>query len=169
LHYGLERDEPTASAPIHDRDEPVTEHEVIVIGAGPAGEACAGRLAARGTDVALIERELVGGECAFWACMPSKALLRPVELLDEVARVPGVHEAVSASLDPALVLARRDEVIHSLDDSGQLPWLEHRKITLVRGQARLEGERCVRVGKALLTARRAVVVAVGSGAGDPRP
>ena len=145
----------------------MTEHEVIVIGAGPAGEVCAGRLAERGVDVALIERELVGGECAFWACMPSKALLRPAELLAEVARVPGAHETVGAKLDPKIVLARRDEVIHSLDDSGQLPWLEQRKITLVRGQARLEGERCVRVGSELLHARRAVVVAVGSGAAMP--
>jgi pyruvate/2-oxoglutarate dehydrogenase complex dihydrolipoamide dehydrogenase (E3) component len=145
----------------------MTEHEVIVIGAGPAGEVCAERLAQRGVDVALIERELVGGECAFWACMPSKALLRPAELLAEVARVPGARETVGAELDPKVVLARRDEVIHSLDDSEQLAWLEQHKITLVRGEARLEGERCVRVGSELLQARRAVVVAVGSGAAIP--
>jgi pyruvate/2-oxoglutarate dehydrogenase complex dihydrolipoamide dehydrogenase (E3) component len=145
----------------------MSKHDVIVIGAGPAGEVCSGRLAGEGLDVVLVERELVGGECSFWACMPSKALLRPAELLAEVHRVPGAKQAVSGRLDPAAVLARRDEVIHDLDDSAQMPWLEERSITLVRGQARFEGERRVRVGDQLLEARRAVVVAAGSGAAFP--
>jgi pyruvate/2-oxoglutarate dehydrogenase complex dihydrolipoamide dehydrogenase (E3) component len=145
----------------------MTEHDVIVVGAGPAGEICAGRLAADGLDVVLVERELVGGECAFWACMPSKALLRPAELLAEVGRVPGAKQAVTGKLDPETVLARRDQVIHDLDDSGQLPWLADNSITLVRGQARLDGERRVRVGDDLLQARRAVVIAVGTGAAIP--
>ncbi|MGA2009673.1 MAG: FAD-dependent oxidoreductase [Solirubrobacteraceae bacterium] len=146
--------------------EPV-EHDAIVIGAGPAGEVCAGRLAEAGLDVALVERELVGGECAFYACMPSKALLRPAQLLAEVRRVPGARAALTGELDAAAVLARRDEVIHHLDDSAQLPWLSARGITLVRGQARLDGERRVTVDGRVLHARRAVVIAVGSGASIP--
>ena len=138
-----------------------------MIGAGPAGEVCAGRMGEAGLEVALVERELVGGECSYWACMPSKALLRPAELLAEVARVPGAAEAITRPLDADTVLARRDEVIHGLDDSGQLPWLESRGIALIRGMARLDGERRVRVGDQVLSARRAVVVAVGSGAAIP--
>jgi pyruvate/2-oxoglutarate dehydrogenase complex dihydrolipoamide dehydrogenase (E3) component len=145
----------------------MTEHDVIVIGAGPAGEACAGRLTKQGLDVALIERELVGGECSFYACMPSKALLRPAELLDEVQRVPGAREATSGSVDVAAALKRRDEVIHSLDDSGQLSWVKKLGISLIRGHARFEGERRLRVDERVLTARRAVVIAVGTGAAMP--
>jgi pyruvate/2-oxoglutarate dehydrogenase complex dihydrolipoamide dehydrogenase (E3) component len=141
--------------------------DVIVIGAGPAGEVAAGRLARRGRVVALVERELVGGECSFWACMPSKALLRPRELLAEAARVPGAAEAVRGGVDAASTLRRRDEVIHELSDEGQLGWLRERGVTLLRGHARLEGERRVRVGDALLEAGEAVVVAVGSGSVMP--
>ncbi len=106
--------------------------DVVVIGAGPAGEVAAGRLADGGLKVAMVEPELIGGECSYYACMPSKALLRPGELLAEVRRVPGAREAITGELDVPIALARRDEVIHDLDDSSQLPWLESRGIELFR-------------------------------------
>ena len=140
------------------------EVDVVVIGAGAPGEVIAGRLGEAGVDVAVVEERLVGGECSFYACMPSKALLRPGELAAEARRVPGV---ATGGLDVGAVLARRDEVVHDLDDSSQLPWLEDRGVSLVRGHGRLDGERRVRVGDDVLTARRAVVVATGSFATIP--
>ena len=131
----------------------------MVLGAGPAGEVVAGRLADRGLDVAVVESHLVGGECSFYACMPSKGLLRPGELLAEVRRIPGVREAATGELDVEAVLRRRDEIIHDRDDSSMEPWLDSKGIALVRGHGRLDGERRVRVGDELLTARRAVVMA----------
>jgi pyruvate/2-oxoglutarate dehydrogenase complex dihydrolipoamide dehydrogenase (E3) component len=109
-----------------------------------------------------VEPHLIGGECSFYACMPSKAMLRPGELLAEVRRIPGVREAVTGDLDGGAVLKRRDEIIHGLDDSNQVPWLEARGVTIVRGAGRLEAERRVRVGDDTLVAHRAVVVATGS-------
>jgi pyruvate/2-oxoglutarate dehydrogenase complex dihydrolipoamide dehydrogenase (E3) component len=161
------------------------EFDVVVVGAGPAGEVCAGRAAENGLSVALVERELVGGECSFYACMPSKALLRPAQALAEARRVPGAAQAATGALDVDAVLHRRDEVVHELDDSAQLPWIEERGITLMRGHGALEGERAVRVrfaagtpdadasasqGEAesvLLHASRAVVLAPGSRASLP--
>src|SRR4051794_15033532 len=139
--------------------------DVIVIGAGPAGEVLAGELAKAGKSVALVERELVGGECSFWACMPSKALLRPPELLAETERVPGVDSG--NGLDVKAILKRRDEVIHDLSDDSQLPWLEERGIALHRGSARLDGEKRVRVGDDVLEADEAVIISVGTLANVP--
>jgi pyruvate/2-oxoglutarate dehydrogenase complex dihydrolipoamide dehydrogenase (E3) component len=143
------------------------EFDAIVLGAGPAGEVCAGRMADGGLQVAIVESHLVGGECSFYACMPSKGLLRPGELLAEVRRIPGAREAVTGELDVRAVLSRRDQIVHDLDDSTMEPWLRGKGVELVRGHGRLDGERRVRVGDEALTARRAVVVATGSRAAIP--
>jgi dihydrolipoamide dehydrogenase len=142
-------------------------YDAVVLGAGPAGEVVAGRLADGGWKVAIVERDLVGGECSYYACMPSKALLRPADVLGEASRIPGVPVDGDAELDPAAVLARRDAVIHDRDDSAQLPWLEERGIDLHRGAGRFVGEGRIAVGDDVLAAARAVIVATGSGAAMP--
>lgn len=159
VRAGLDR--PVMMVPLNERS-----YDAIVLGAGPAGEVCAGRLADAGWRVAIAERDLIGGECSYYACMPSKALLRPADVLAEAKRIPGVptgHEELEAQA----ILDRRDEVIHNGDDSGQLPWLEERGIDFFRGEARFEGERRVRIGDEVLVAERAIVVATGSKAAMP--
>jgi len=143
------------------------QFDVIVIGAGPAGEVIAGRLGEQKLAVAIVEDRLVGGECSFFGCMPSKALLRPAEAIAEARRIPGAAEAVTGELDVAAVLRRRDEVVHDLDDSAQLPWLESRNVTVVRSRGRLAGELAVDVAGRTLRATRAVVLATGSTAAIP--
>ena len=141
--------------------------DVIVLGAGPAGEVAAGRAASRGLEVALLEPHLVGGECSYYACMPSKGLLRPHEVLAEARRIPGAAEAVTGEIDVRAVLERRDEIIHDLDDAAQVPWLEERGVTLIRERGELVGERRVRAGGEELEARRAVFLATGTTAALP--
>jgi dihydrolipoamide dehydrogenase len=139
--------------------------DIVVIGTGTAGREAAGRLAQAGLSVAIVERELVGGECAFYACMPSKSLLRPNEALTETRRIPGAAEAATGKLDVAAMFARRDDVVHHLEDSSYLPGFESQGIVLVRGSGRLDGDRRVRAGSDVLVAGKAVIVATGS---DPR-
>jgi pyruvate/2-oxoglutarate dehydrogenase complex dihydrolipoamide dehydrogenase (E3) component len=117
------------------------EHfDSIVIGAGPAGEVVAGELAAGGQKVVVVERERVAGECSFWACMPSKTLLRPSELLTAARRAPGAAEAITGELDVASALMWRDKMVSNWDDAGYATWLTDRGIEIVRGSARLVGD-----------------------------
>ena len=146
--------------------------DVVVIGAGPAGETVAGRCADAGSAVAIVERELVGGECSYWGCIPSKTLIRPGDVLAAARRTPGAAEAISGPLDVGAALAQRDSMTSDWHDDGQLPWLEDKGIELYRGAGRLTGERKVLVDHAdgsstSLSARVAVVLATGTSAVVP--
>ncbi|MCB5911037.1 dihydrolipoyl dehydrogenase family protein [Streptomyces pinistramenti] len=137
-------------------------YDVIVLGAGPTGENVADRAHAAGLSAVVVESELVGGECSYWACMPSKALLRPVTARSEARRVPGLKDAVDGPLDAAAVLAHRDAFASHWKDEGQVRWLESAGIGLVRGKGRLAGPRRVVVDGRTLAARHAVAVCTGS-------
>ncbi|OBK45169.1 dihydrolipoyl dehydrogenase family protein [Mycobacterium kubicae] len=142
------------------------EFDVVVLGAGPVGQNAADRARAAGLSVAVVERELVGGECSYWACVPSKALLRPVLAIEDARRVDGARQAVTGSIDPAGVFQRRNRYVTDWDDSGQADWVAGIGATLIRGHGRLDGPRRVTVssddGQLALTARHAVVVCTGS-------
>lgn len=144
-----------------------SEYDVIVIGAGAVGENVADRAVQGGLTVALVEAELVGGECSYWACMPSKALLRSGEAVRAAQRVGGAAAAVTGDLDVAAVLKRRDSFTSEWNDSGQVEWVQGAGIELVRGHAVFTGPRELRVtaesgAESILRARHAVVVSTGS-------
>jgi dihydrolipoamide dehydrogenase len=146
--------------------------DVVVVGAGPTGENVADRVVRGGLTATVVEAELVGGECSYWACMPSKALLRPVLALRAARRLAGAREAVTGTLDVEAVLARRDAFVHKMDDAGQVSWLDSAGIGLVRGHGRIVGERRVDVATpdgdvVSLEARVAVVLATGTTAQVP--
>lgn len=145
------------------------QFDVIVLGAGPAGENAADVAVRHGLSTAIVERELVGGECSYWACMPSKALLRPGDVLDATGRTPGF---TGGKVDIDEALARRDAIASNWDDSGQVSWLEGAGVTLLRGHGRLAGERAVEVERQdgsvdRYEATKAVILATGTSASMP--
>ncbi|MBT8216697.1 MAG: NAD(P)/FAD-dependent oxidoreductase [Acidimicrobiia bacterium] len=147
----------------------MTTFDVIVIGAGPAGENAAARAASHGLRTAIVERELAGGECSYWACMPSKALLRPGEALAAVRRVPGAAAAVTGDIDVPAVFERRDALAANFDDAGQVTWITDHGVEFLRGHGRLDGQWTVLVttdegSTSSYAATRAVVIATGTGA-----
>ncbi|MFC9914089.1 dihydrolipoyl dehydrogenase family protein [Streptomyces sp. NPDC059862] len=147
-------------------------YDVVVIGAGPVGENVADRTSAAGLSTVIVESELIGGECSFWACEPSKALLRPVLARADARRVPGLRQAVAGPLDVAAVLAHRDDIVNHWQDDDQVDWLNSVSVHLVRGQGRFDGPRQVVVSTpdgdtVRLTARHAVAVCTGTGTALP--
>jgi dihydrolipoamide dehydrogenase len=144
-----------------------TIYDVIVIGTGPIGQTVAERARAAGLSAAAVERELVGGECSYWACIPSKALLRPVVAVADARRIAGARQAVTGPVDAPAVFARRDGYVTNWDDEEQANSLKSIGAELIRGHGRLDGPRRVAVqtpgGETVtLTARHAVVICTGS-------
>lgn len=145
------------------------EYDLIVLGGGPVGENVADRVVQAGLTAIIVESELVGGECSYWACMPSKALLRSAQALRAARNVDGAKQAVTGSVDVRAVLARRDSFTSNWSDDGQVGWLESAGIDLARGHGRLSGDREVIVTDAdgatrVLKARHAVAVSTGTDA-----
>jgi pyruvate/2-oxoglutarate dehydrogenase complex dihydrolipoamide dehydrogenase (E3) component len=147
-------------------------YDVVVLGGGSTGENVADVVVRGGLTAVLVENELVGGDCSYWACIPSKALLRGTEVLAEARAVDGAKQAVTGEQDVAATLARRDSFTGNWDDSGQVTWVEGAGVDLVRGAGRLDGERSVVVtaddgSQTRLVARHAVAVCTGSVAATP--
>lgn len=148
------------------------EYDLIVLGGGPVGENVADRAVQGGLTAVIVESELVGGECSYWACMPSKALLGPIRAVHAVQHIGGAAQAVSGDLDVRAVLARRNGFTSDWKDDGQVGWLDSAGIGLVRGHGRLSGEKQVTVttpdgAERVLTARHAVAVSTGTDAVVP--
>ncbi len=139
-----------------------TEYDLIVIGAGAVGENVADRAVQGGLTALIVESELVGGECSYWACMPSKALLRSGMVYRAAKKVGGASETITKPLDVAATFARRTSIIHDWNDEGQVKWLEGAHIDLARGHGRISGVKEVTVGDTVYTARHAVCVSTGS-------
>src|SRR5437867_12343957 len=117
------------------------ELDVIVVGAGPPGENAAGRAVDNGFTAAIVEERLVGGECSFWGCVPSKTLIRPGDVIAAARRVPGAAEAITGDIDVKAAFAQRDYMTSNWSDRTQTPWLDSEGVELVRGHGRLAGGR----------------------------
>src|SRR5262250_193089 len=119
------------------------QYDVVVLGAGSTGENVADRAVKGGLTAVIVESDLVGGECSYWACVPSKALLRPGLALEDARNVAGAREAITGKLNASYVFKRRNYFVSNWDDSGEAKWLKNASVDLVRGHGRLAGERSV--------------------------